>query len=251
MSAADAAWILGSGAGTALGGLGLLALRRPSERTVAALLGLTGGVMTAAALAGLLVPAFERGHPAEVVAGLAAGAVAMRVADALVPHVHWGFVEPGHGAREARTGSTGRAVMLLTALTIHNVPEGLAVGAAFAAGGSTLGVPVAVAIGLQNVPEGFVAGLPLLEGGVPRRRAAALSAGTGVVEPVAAGIALLALGPVEALLPAALAFAAGAMLYVVVDELVPEVAARGHRPAAALGSVAGFVALVLADLTLS
>jgi hypothetical protein len=126
MSAADWAWILGSGAGTALGGLGLLAFRRPSEWAVAALLGLTGGVMVGAALAGLLVPAFERGQPAEVVAGLVAGAVAKRVADALVPHVHWGFVEPGRGAREARSGSTQRAVMLLTALTIHNVPEGLA-----------------------------------------------------------------------------------------------------------------------------
>jgi ZIP family zinc transporter len=251
MTTADWAWILGSGAGTALGGLGLLALRRPSEGTVAALLGLTGGVMTGAAVAGLLVPAFERGHPAEVLAGLAAGVVAMRVADALVPHVHWGFVESGRGRREAETGSTRRAVMLLTALTIHNVPEGLAVGAAFAAGGSALGVPVALAIGIQNVPEGFVAGVPLLEAGVPRRRAAALSAATGAVEPVAAGIALLALGPVEALLPAALAFAAGAMLYVVVDELVPEIAARGHRPAATLGFVAGLVALVVADLALS
>lgn len=245
----DAAWILASGAGTVVGGLMILLLRRPPDRVLDGLLGLTGGVMLAAALLGLLPAALDRGGAAEVAAGFVAGAVLMRLVDRSIPHVHWGFVEPRH-ASEARAGALHRAAMLLTALTIHNVPEGLAVGAAFAAGGAELGIPIAVAIGIQNVPEGFVAGVPLIDGGVPRRRAALLAGATGLVEPPAAALALVLLDPVSALLPAALALAAGAMVYVVLDELLPESTARGNRRAAALGFIGGFAIMAVADLAL-
>lgn len=245
----DAAWILASGAGTVVGGLAVLLLRRPPDRILDLLLGVTGGVMLAAALLGLLPAALERGGPVEVVAGFAAGVVLMRVVDRAVPHVHWGFVEARH-ASAARAGALRRAVMLLTALTIHNVPEGLAVGAAFAAGGAELGIPIAVAIGIQNVPEGFVAGVPLIDGGVPRRRAALLAGATGLVEPPAAAVAVLLLDPVTVLLPAALALAAGAMVYVVLDELLPESTVRGNRRAAAVGFVGGLAVMAVADLAL-
>lgn len=250
IDASNAAWILASGAGTGVGGLGILLLRRPSDRVLDGLLGLTGGVMLAAAFLGLLPLAIDRGGPVEVAAGLIAGLIMMRLVDRRVPHVHWGFVESGHTGHTGRPGAIPRAVMLLSALTIHNVPEGLAVGAAFAAGGADLGVPIAVAIGIQNIPEGFVAGVPLIDGGVPRRRAAFISGATGLVEPPAAALAIILLAPVEVALPAALALAAGAMIYVVVDELLPESTVRGNRWVAVLGFCGGFSGMAVADLLL-
>ena len=235
-------WTVGAGAGTALGGLGLLVLRRPSELLLDVLLGFTAGVMLAATAFSLLVPALERGSLAEVLAGFALGGVCLALLDHFVPHAHLRFAEAGQGA-----GAQERATLLLVALTIHNIPEGLAVGIAFAAGGADLGVPIALAIGIQNIPEGFAAAAPLVAAGAHRRGAAALAAATGAVEPPAAFAALAAFGLASALLPGGLAFAAGAMLYVVVDELIPESHARGHQLEATIALLAGFGLMLALD----
>jgi ZIP family zinc transporter len=242
----DVALIIASGGGTAVGAVGVLALRRPSARTVDVLLGFTAGIMLAAAVFSLLVPALDRGGIAEVIAGFAAGAIVLTGLDAFVPHVHAALREHGRVAGDL-TDERRRGWLLLSALTIHNVPEGLAVGVAFAAGGPELGVPIAVAIGVQNVPEGFVAAAPLLEAGTPRRRAAAFAAATGAVEPPAAFAAFGAVTAAAAILPGGLGFAAGAMVYVVVDELVPESHAHGHERAASLALLLGFALMMLLD----
>jgi len=140
-----------------------------------------------------------------------------------------------------------RALLLLSALTIHNVPEGIAVGAAFAAGGPELGAPIALAIGIQNIPEGFAAAAPLLAGGTSKRSAVAIAAATGAVEPPSALAALGAFGLAETLLPAGLAFAAGAMLYVVIDELIPESHAQGNERAASVALLVGFGLMLALD----
>ena len=236
-------WILAAGAATAIGGLWLLVMPRPSELLLDVLLGFTAGVMLAATVFSLLVPALDLGGLAEVLAGFAAGGLILLGLDAVVPHVHPRFAEGGRMEdREAR-----RAVLLLSALTIHNIPEGLAVGVAFAAGGSELGVPIALAIGIQNIPEGFAAGAPLFAGGASRRTAAWVAAATGVVEPPAALVAFAAFELVNGLLPLGLAFAAGAMLYVIVDELVPESHARGHERPASVALLAGFALMLALD----
>jgi zinc transporter, ZIP family len=118
---------------------------------------------------------------------------------------------------------------------------------AFAAGGTELGAPLALAIGIQNIPEGFAAAAPLVAGGMSRRHAAGVAALTGVVEPPAAALALVAFEVVEPLLAGGLAFAAGAMLYVVVDELIPESHARGNERDATLALVVGFALMLLLD----
>jgi ZIP family zinc transporter len=118
---------------------------------------------------------------------------------------------------------------------------------AFAAGGADLGVPIAVAIGIQNIPEGFAAAAPLIEAGSSRGKAAAVAAATGAVEPLAAFAALGAFWLADALLPFGLAFAAGAMLYVVVDELIPESHARGNERAATAGLLVGFALMLALD----
>lgn len=243
MDAATLAWILAAGAATGVGGLALLAFPRPSDRLMDGLLGFTAGVMLAATAFSLLVPALDLGTLGEVLAGFALGALAFALVDLLVPHVHARFAETGRPIDAAGE----RAVLLLSALTIHNVPEGLAVGVAFAAGGPELGVPLAIAIGIQNVPEGFAAAAPLIPAGASRRTAVGFAALTGAVEPPSALAAFAAFELAGALLPLGLAFAAGAMLYVIVDELVPESHARGNQRVATLSLMAGFALMLALD----
>ena len=248
MDAETLAWIVASGMGTALGGLCLFAVRRPSDTVLAALLGFTAGVMLAATSFSLLVPALERGSVAEVLAGFALGAVALLVLDHVVPHAHAGHRE-GETQTVADQDAGRRAALLLSALTIHNIPEGLAVGLAFAAGGPELGIPLALAIGIQNVPEGFAAAAPLVALGTRLRTAAGVAALTGAVEPPAAIAAYSAAQAAAAVLPAGLGFAAGAMLYVIADELIPESHSGGHERAATVALLAGFALMLVLDNT--
>lgn len=240
------AWILGSGLATGLGGLAIIALRAPTDRVLDGLLGFTAGVMLAAAVFSLMLPGLEQGTLGELLAGMAVGAAALWYLDRTIPHMHARFREHGRMAAE-EVKAEHRGALLLAALTIHNIPEGLAVGLAFAAGGAELGVPVALAIGIQNVPEGFAVGAPLLRAGVTRGRAAGLAALTGAVEPPAALLAFYSFDLVDGLLVGGLGFAAGAMLYVVVDELIPEAHARGNERDATLGFLIGFGLMMVLD----
>jgi ZIP family zinc transporter len=173
--------------------------------------------------------------------GFLLGAAVLAVLDATIPHVHERIVERPPRSEEHR------ASLMLSALTIHNLPEGLAVGVAFAAGGTDLGVPIAVAIGLQNIPEGFAAAAPTLAAGASLGAAIGFAAATGLVEPPAAILGYLIADQVGVLLPVALAFAAGAMVYVVVDEIVPESHGRGYEREATVGVVVGFAVMMLLD----
>jgi zinc transporter, ZIP family len=238
--------LIAPGLATGLGGAALLVFRRPRELTLDTLLGFTAGVMLAATAFSLLVPALERGSLGEVLAGFALGCGFIAALDLFVPHAHTRFRERGRPAAE-ELAARDRAALLLAALTIHNVPEGLAVGVAFAAGGTDLGLPLAIAIGIQNIPEGFAAAAPLLAAGTSARSAAGVAALTGAVEPPAALAAYATFELAGALLASALAFAAGAMLYVVVDELIPESHGHGHERAATLALVCGFALMMGLD----
>ncbi len=247
MSLSTGLWLCVSLLGTAAGGLALLAFKQEPRRVVLdGLLGFTAGIMLAAVSFSLLVPGLERGSWGAVLAGFLVGAGFLLVLDVVVPHVHAGFVERGHGGLED-TDESRRAFLLLAAITIHNIPEGLAIGTAFAAGGTDLGVPLAIAITIQNVPEGFATGAPLLAAGRSRWSAAAVGVATGLVEPPAAFLAYGGLELVAPLLPAALGFAAGAMLYVVIDELIPEAERHGNERIATLSGMLGFAVLLALD----
>jgi ZIP family zinc transporter len=237
------AWILAAGLATGLGGLALLLVPYPSDLMLDGLLGFTAGVMLAATAFSLLVPALDEGTVGVVVAGFVAGGITLVALDVVVPHVHLRFFERGH----ADVRASHRAALLLSALTIHNIPEGMAVGVAFAAGGPDLGVPIALAIGIQNVPEGFAAAAPLLAAGTSRRSAVGVALLTGAVEPPSALVAFAMFSVASALLPFGLAFAGGAMLYVVVDELVPESHARGNERIASMALLSGFVLMLALD----
>ena len=209
------------------------------------LLGFTAGVMLAATAFSLLVPAFDRGGLLEVVVGFALGAATMLALDEFLPHAHARLRERGHELE--LEPERHRAALLLSAMAIHNVPEGMAVGIAFAAGGPDLGIPLAIAIGLQNMPEGFAAAAPLLGTGTTRWAAAAIAAATGVVEVPAGVLAYVAFEHVEPLLAGGLAYAAGAMLYVVADELIPESQSGGNERNATIALLGGFALMMALD----
>lgn len=232
-----------------VGGLGVLLLRRPAQRTLDALLGFTGGVMLAATAFSLLVPALDDGGVGPVLVGFAVGGAVIVALDRWVPHLH---ARRREGPREPMVESRQlhRARLLLVAMTIHNFPEGAAVGTAFAAGGTELGLPIAVAIAMQNVPEGFAVAAPLVAVGASRATAVLLALASGAVEPVAAFGAFAAFELFSSLLPYGLAFAAAAMLYVVVDEIVPESHARGHERVSSIALLAGFALMMTLDSAL-
>ena len=246
MDAETVGWIVASGACTAVGGLFLLVVRHPTGRLLDVLLGFTAGVMLAATAFSLLVPALERGGVGEVLAGFGLGALTLLGLDRYVPHAHERMAERG-APRTEGADPRHRAALLLSALTIHNLPEGMAVGLAFAAGGPDLGIPLAVAIGIQNIPEGFAAAAPLLTAGVCARTAAGIAALTGAVEPPAALAAFGLSSLAGVLLVPGLGFAAGAMLYVIADELIPESHSGGNERDATLALLAGFALMMGLD----
>jgi ZIP family zinc transporter len=241
MDASTLFWLVVPGLATGLGGLLLIVIRRPGPRLIDTLLGTTAGIMLAASVFSLLVPALADGSVWEAVAGFLIGAGALALLDATLPHVHERIRERPPRREEHR------AALMLGALTIHNLPEGLAVGVAFAAGGPELGIPIAVAIALQNIPEGFAAAAPMLSAGSTLGMAVAFAALTGLVEPPAALLGYAIAESVSTLLPLALSFAAGAMVYVVVDEIVPESHGRGNEREATAGVVVGFALMMLLD----
>jgi zinc transporter, ZIP family len=234
-------WLVAPGLATGIGGLGLLVVRRPGDHLLDTMLGLTGGIMLAAAVFSLLVPALQEGTVAEASLGFLVGAGVLALLDAYLPHLHDRFFEREQ-SRQHR-----RATLLLSALTIHNLPEGLAVGVAFAAGGPELGIPIAVAIGVQNIPEGFAAAAPLVTVRASTWTAIGFAAMTGLVEPPAALLGYAIAESVTTLLPFALSFAGGAMVYVVIDEMLPESRERGHEREATGGFIVGFVVMMLLD----
>lgn len=244
---------------TAAGAGVVVFFRTVPQRVLDAMLGFAAGVMIAASFWSLLAPAIEQAEAMGVVpwlpavVGFLAGAAFLWVVDKLLPHLH-----PGQPAGRAEGVSTTwhRSVLLVLAITIHNIPEGLAVGVAFGAlaHGSpavSLGGAVALAlgIGLQNLPEGMAVSVPLRREGFSRRRSFWYGQLSGTVEPIAGAIGAVAVVLMRPLLPYALAFAAGAMLYVVIEELIPESQAQ-QEDVATVGAIGGFCVMMVLDVAL-
>jgi ZIP family zinc transporter len=252
---------------TALGAFLVVFTKSVTQRMLDAALGMAAGVMVAASFWSLLAPAIEMAEndwygeyhiawlPALV--GFLLGAGVLRVIDMLLPHLH-----PGMKMSEAEGPKTSwqRSTLLVLAITIHNIPEGLAVGVAFGAAAvmtgemalAQLGAAVALAmgIGIQNFPEGAAVSLPLRREGMSRGRALWYGQLSGMVEPFAGVIGALAVISMSAILPYALAFAAGAMIFVVVEELVPESQRNGNVDLATGGAIVGFSVMMTLDVAL-
>jgi len=241
---------------TGLGSSPVFFTRRFNQKIMDGMLGLAAGVMIAASYWSLLAPAIEmsKGSWVPATIGFLAGGLFLYVIDKILPHLHPGM--PMKSAEGIKT-SWERSILLVLAITLHNIPEGLAVGVAFGAvayglESASLGAAVALAvgIGIQNCPEGLAVAMPLRREGMSRRKAFFYGQLSGVVEPLAgvlgAGL-VLAMRPV---LPYALAFAAGAMIFVVIEELVPESQRQGNTDFATMGGMVGFALMMTLDVAL-
>jgi ZIP family zinc transporter len=239
-----------AGAATGLGALPIFVKKDFSRRTLDLMLGFAAGVMLAASSFSLLVPAFE---DASVVAtgwvgvftivgtGFLLGAAFVHLTDKYLPHEHFQKGPEGPSSKLARVW------LLVIAITIHNFPEGLAVGVSFGGNDIITGVSVAVAIGLQNIPEGLAVAAPLVREGYSRKYAAVLALLTGLVEPIGGLVGVSVVTFAMGLLPYGLAFAAGAMIFVVGDEMVPESHAGGNERLATWGLMVGFIVMMSLD----
>lgn len=245
---------------TALGAGCVFLTRRVHRKLLDSMLGFSGGVMLAASFWSLLAPAIEISSHGRVAAwlppaiGFLLGGAILWMIDKSLPHLHLGF--PRDQAEGPKT-SWRRAVLLVMAITLHNIPEGLAVGVAF--GGVIAGiqatsvsaaVALAIGIGLQNFPEGIAVAMPLRSEGMSRSKSFWYGQLSAVVEPVAAAIGATAVVLAAPILPYALSFAAGAMVYVVVEELIPESHREGNVDLATISLMAGFVVMMVLDVAL-
>ena len=251
-----------------LGALLVLVWRDPTERALDGALGFAAGVMLAASFTSLILPGVEfASRPgyaavgvgglelvgiAPVVLGFAAGVVLLDQADKWVPHVHvivTGETRPDPSRGNPRTASV---ILFIVAITLHNLPEGLAVGVAFGSGDVANALALMLAIGLQNVPEGLAVSVAAINAGLGRLFYAAFAGvRAGLVEIPLAVFGALAVRVATPILPYAMGFAAGGMLFVISDEIVPETHARGHERVATLGTMLGVLVMLYLDVTLA
>jgi ZIP family zinc transporter len=245
---------------TALGASAVFLTRGFNQKVLDVMLGFAGGVMIAASFWSLLAPAIDyaeqQGVPGWIPApiGFILGAAALRGIDMLLPHLHIGA--PTEEAEGIPT-TWRRSLLLVLAITLHNIPEGLAVGVAF--GASDIGletaslasaVALAIGIGLQNFPEGIAVALPLRREGVSPLKCFWYGQMSGVVEPIAGVIGAATVLAARPLLPYALSFAAGAMIFVVVEEVIPESQQSGNGDLATMGLIIGFAVMMMLDVAL-
>ena len=246
--------------GTSLGASTVLFSRKGMSETVTRVLaGFAAGVMIAAGVWSLLIPAMEQsadmGQLAFVpaVVGFWAGTLVLLALDRIIPHLH-----PTDESAEGLPSKLGKTTLMVLAITLHNIPEGMAVGVVFASlmapgsTGITLAGAMALSIGIaiQNTPEGAIVSLPLRAAGESRGRAFTKGVASGVVEPIGAALTIAAAQFVVPILPYLLSFAAGAMTYVVVEELVPETAQGKHSNMGALSFAVGFTVMMALDVAL-
>lgn len=246
-------------AGTILGA-GMVFLLKDTIHTLLqkALLGFASGVMMAASVWSLIMPAIEMAEeqgqipwlPAAV--GFLLGVLFLLLLDSIMPHLHLDKEEP-----EGIKTNLKKSTMLVLAVTLHNIPEGMAVGVVFAGlmtGNTVISVAgafaLSIGIAIQNFPEGAIISMPLKSEGISRKRAFAYGALSGIVEPIAAAITILLTSIVVPILPYLLSFAAGAMIYVVVEELIPESQAGEHSNIGTIGVAIGFVIMMILDVAL-
>ena len=246
---------LGVGGATVIGAVIGFVFKKISHRFSDIVLAFAAGVMLAAAVLGLILPSAEHGMAQMgkwgllvTVAGIFAGALCLNLIDKLVPHLH---KLAGVEAESHNNANLSRVLLFVTAIAIHNLPEGIAAGVGFGAGDASQALIIAGGIALQNIPEGMVIIGPMLAAGVKPGRTLALAMLTGLVEVVGTLLGYFAVSIASAILPFALAFAGGTMLYVISDEMIPETHAHGHQRGATYALLVGFCLMLAVDVLLA
>lgn len=242
---------LGVGGATIIGSIVGFAFKKISHRFSDIILAFAAGVMLAAAVLGLILPSLEYGGKFGLlitVSGIFVGAVCLNLIDKLVPHLHklvGADIEPHNG-----NADLNKVLLFVLAIAIHNLPEGIAAGVGFGAGNTAEAFLIAGGIALQNIPEGMVIIGPMLAAGISPRKTFLCAMLTGVVEIVGTLLGYFAVSVASAILPFALAFAGGTMLYVISDEMIPETHAHGSERGATYALLVGFCIMLVSDVLL-
>ena len=241
---------LGVGGATVIGAVIGFLFKKISHTFSDIVLSFAAGVMLAAAVLGLILPSLDYGGKYGLlitVAGIFAGALCLNLIDRVVPHLH---KMAGVDAEAHHNANLSKVLLFVTAIAIHNLPEGIAAGVGFGSGDTSRALIIAGGIALQNIPEGMVIIGPMLAAGVKPRRTFLLAMATGLVEVIGTLIGYFAVSIAAAILPFALAFAGGTMLYVISDEMIPETHAHGHERGATYALLVGFCLMLVTDVLL-
>ena len=245
---------LGVGGATIIGALIGFGFKNISHKFSDIILSFAAGVMLAAAVFGLIIPSVEHGldygTPIALlitVCGIFVGALCLNLIDKLVPHLH---ALAGVESEKHNNEGLNKVLLFVMAIAIHNLPEGIAAGVGFGSGNDAEALVIAGGIALQNIPEGMVIIAPMLASGVSKKRTLLIAAMTGLVEVVGTLIGYLAVSISTAILPFALAFAGGTMLYVISDEMIPETHAHGEQRGATYALLGGFALMLCMDFLL-
>ena len=241
---------LGVGGATIIGSVIGFVFKKISHRFSDIVLAFAAGVMLAAAVLGLIIPSVEYGGDLGLVyavAGIFAGALCLNLIDKLVPHMH---KLVGADNESHHNGQLSKVLLFVTAIAMHNLPEGIAAGVGFGSGNTSEAMLIAGGIALQNIPEGMVIIGPMLAAGVSPKRTFLCALATGLVEVIGTLLGYFAVSVASAILPFALAFAGGTMLYVISDEMIPETHAHGSQRGATYALLVGFCVMLISDVLL-
>lgn len=241
---------LGVGGATVVGAVAGLLFKRISHRFSDIVLSFAAGIMLAAAILGLVLPSLEYGGKyglAVTVAGIFAGALCLNLIDRLVPHLHRLM---GTDTEPHSNADLNKVLLFVLAIAIHNLPEGIAAGVGFGSGDNAGALVIAGGIALQNIPEGMVIIAPMLAAGVSPRKTFICAVFTGLIEVIGTLAGYFAVSISSAVLPFALAFAGGTMLYVISDEMIPETHAHGSERGATYALLIGFAVMLVTDTLL-
>lgn len=242
---------LGVGGATVIGSIIGFIFKKISHKFSDIVLAFAAGVMLAAAVLGLIIPSVEYGGKFGLlitVAGIFVGALCLNLIDKLVPHLHSlvGVESEAHPG----SASLSKVLLFVTAIAIHNLPEGIAAGVSFGSGNASEALVIAGGIALQNIPEGMVIIGPMLSAGVSPKRTFLCALATGLIEVIGTLLGYFAVTVASAVLPFALAFAGGTMLYVISDEMIPETHAHGSQRGATYALLVGFCVMLVSDVLL-
>lgn len=242
---------LGVGGATVIGSIIGFVFKRISHKFSDITLAFAAGVMLAAAILGLILPSVEYGGKFGLiitVAGIFTGALCLNLIDKIVPHMHklMGIDSEAHPGN----ANISKVLLFVTAIAIHNLPEGIAAGVSFGSGNTSEALLIAGGIALQNIPEGMVIIAPMLAAGVSPKRTFLCALATGLVEVLGTLLGFFAVSIASAILPFALAFAGGTMLYVISDEMIPETHAHGSERGATYSLLVGFCIMLISDILL-
>lgn len=241
---------LGVGGATVIGAVIGFVFKKASHRFSDIVLSFAAGVMLAAAVLGLILPSLDFGGKYGLlvtVAGIFTGAFFLNILDKVVPHLH---KIAGTDTEKHNNADLSRVLLFVTAIAIHNLPEGIAAGVGFGSGDNSQALIIAGGIALQNIPEGMVLIGPMIAAGIKPHRTFVIAAATGLFEVLGTLIGYFAISVSQAILPFALAFAGGTMLYVVSDEMIPETHAHGHERGATYSLLFGFCLMLVTDVLL-